>query len=568
MKRHALVVVIFLLLVGIVSAADLETTINCSNDVDCITADLGESSYCSLTKGVCYLKTETNTTATNYSNTTTTTSTDTVDTSALKKQVSDLETTVGSINTKTTGLESDVLVVKNDVKNLKTQVSGIQQQLTKLDTQLSKGLGDIESSLSTGLATLKGDLDTTKTEITSLEEDLDKSNTTRNVFLIVILLVVGGGVAFFLLRKPKHKIDPEVKDYISGHIKQGASYDEIKHVLLQSGWPETDIAEAYKNTVRHNYEQYKKSNKKLLRKGSPKPATKKQPAQKISPTKFAGPDKKKIIVIAVIGIVFLLGAFFLLKAATGQAINFQTNFAHDAPLKCTPPHIVSEGGCCLDSNQNNVCDKIEAENAKKAKVDAAICTTDAECTIGKTCIDNSCAVLKGKFKTDCAGEFKCNLNNIKIRSSDGELYTVYAKKGSYAAAGAIDWTIQEIPNYCQGEVIQIPIEIVKKDLACYHANGEKISCNQDTTLSCSKDADCLDCISNFGSACTCDQSKKRCKLKAVDKIKSEILNKETIILGIGETSKKISHPNAKVDAKLKGFTLKVIDANEFCFPGN
>ena len=422
MIKKILIVLILVLLVGIVSAADFDSGVSCTKTADCIAAGLDADNYCDITKKTCLAPSKINTTNTTTANATNKTTTKvvipTIDTVALKKQVNGLETTVGSINTKTSGLENDIFLVKSDLTNLKTQVGGIQAQLAQLNSQLDSSLGSIETTLASGLATLQGDIDTTQTEIESLEEDVAKSNTTRNVMFGLLIVVIGGLMSWFLIRKPKKEVSPEVSNYINSHIKQGMKFEQIKHNLLKAGWDQKDIETAYNKTVKDNYQKYlKQKGSKNAIQASNKPRTARQPQKNLgSPITKKKPanNSKKTILIIVIGIIFLAGAFFLLKGTTGQAINFGTTYKQSEPLTCTPPHIVTEGGCCLDNNNNSICDTIDASEAKKAVVDSAICQDDFECTTGKTCIDNTCSTIIQQFTTECPGQFKCNLNNIKI----------------------------------------------------------------------------------------------------------------------------------------------------------
>lgn len=134
------------------------------------------------------------------------------------------------------------------------------------------------------------------------------------------------------------------------------------------------------------------------------------------------------------------------------------------------------------------------------------CTHNDNCTWGEHCIEGRCQILADFYKTEDDGECKkCNFNNIEILTSDGETYTLSRGQGSYTAAGALDWTILSGPDYCSGEEIIVPIEILKR---------------------------------NYG----------------------EIFSDEVIMLKVGETSDVITHPIVQRVA----FTLTVISANEVC----
>lgn len=89
------------------------------------------------------------------------------------------------------------------------------------------------------------------------------------------------------------------------------------------------------------------------------------------------------------------------------------------------------------------------------------CSVSADCTEGEDCIDNSCGTIAQLYQTDC--ESKCNYNLVTISTSDGESYTFQQGKGSYTAAGALEWKLAVVPDYCQGEeAVSVPIRFIKK----------------------------------------------------------------------------------------------------------
>ncbi len=148
-------------------------------------------------------------------------------------------------------------------------------------------------------------------------------------------------------------------------------------------------------------------------------------------------------------------------------------------------------------------EKSEVEEAEPEEVDLS-CTHNENCTQGKLCIEGKCQVLADFYKTE-EGCKKCNFKDIEILTSDGETYTLSRGRGSYTAAGALDWTILTGPDYCQGEEIIVPVKILKR---------------------------------NYG----------------------QIFSDEVIMLNVGETSKVIKHPFVKRIA----FTLTVESVNEVC----
>jgi len=530
----------------------------------------------------------------------------TIEINNLKSEVAKLKTEISTIKGSIQTQSGSTTILKNDVNVVKNQVKQIESQLTTINNQLSNSLNQIQNSVSgvsTGLAALQEEVNSTQTGLTSLEEDLETRKSRTILLFFLVILAVAGGTFYFIYRKKRptkiKQTQPDIINYITGHIKQGIKFPEIKNKLLQAGWSSSDIDAAYQKTMKHNYQKYLKKNKSSTRKTTV-----------VTPTKKKAFDPKKGIAIAVISVLLMVGVLLVLKEATGKAIHIQESFAHDEIYECTPPHIVSpEGGCCLDnrtftneaceSNQhcidfvypeeitlkiedvspnvkkscistvcviegigNDKCDTEEEYEIEKVEVSAEICDDHNQCTIGKICLNNQCTTIEEQYNTDCQGR-KCNLNQIQISTSDNEMLTLAPGKGGYTAAGAVDWTIEPIPNYCEGEEIKLPIEIEKKGMVCYSQSGEKISCNQQTDLVCINDNDCQECSNLYNTACKCTAN--ICELNVISTKKIEILKREIIMLNIGQTSQPITHPSPGINRQLNDFTLTLNNANEFCF---
>ena len=56
-----------------------------------------------------------------------------------------------------------------------------------------------------------------------------------------------------------------------------------------------------------------------------------------------------------------------------------------------------------------------------------------------------------------------------MATSDKESYDLKPKQGSYTGAGALEWKLLEMPQYCKGESAIVPVNIIKKQ------TGQKIS---------------------------------------------------------------------------------------------
>ena len=66
---------------------------------------------------------------------------------------------------------------------------------------------------------------------------------------------------------------------------------------------------------------------------------------------------KKTIMFGGAGLLVLIVLFAVLMKAgvlSGKAIQTQYAFEESKPFVCTPPHIETVGGCCLDNNKNNI----------------------------------------------------------------------------------------------------------------------------------------------------------------------------------------------------------------------
>lgn len=89
------------------------------------------------------------------------------------------------------------------------------------------------------------------------------------------------------------------------------------------------------------------------------------------------------------------------------------------------------------------------------------CTLTADCESGKQCIDGQCGTIEALYTTDCAST--CNFEEVIISTSDGETYTLGKGQGSYTAAGALEWKLLSVPNYCTMEKVIVPLRIIAKN---------------------------------------------------------------------------------------------------------
>lgn len=219
----------------------------------------------------------------------------------LEQQITDLSTRISQFESVLQSLQQQVGIISN------------KQELTSLETKQQLG------TLSTGLAGLQKDVNATTTQIEAVKQNVlqQESATTGITYAIIIAIVLAvlAGVGYYFLRGQKtesSKVQSEVLSYITSHIKKGRKFPEIKENLLRVGWSESDIQTAYKETMKHNYQQYQ---------------------QQKGMTGTPHSDNVKIASIAIASVLILVGVFFLLRGATGQAIHFTNERELDAAVK-------------------------------------------------------------------------------------------------------------------------------------------------------------------------------------------------------------------------------------------
>ncbi len=89
------------------------------------------------------------------------------------------------------------------------------------------------------------------------------------------------------------------------------------------------------------------------------------------------------------------------------------------------------------------------------------CTLTADCEAGKQCLNGQCGTIESLYNTNCAS--KCNFEEVIISTSDGESYTLGKGQGSYTAAGALEWKLMNVPDYCTTELALVPLRIIAKN---------------------------------------------------------------------------------------------------------
>ncbi|MBI4147361.1 hypothetical protein HY494_01775 [Candidatus Woesearchaeota archaeon] len=463
MKKIAVaVVVVFALLFTIFTSADTDTAWPCSVDSDCqVLVQNGDTYTCNQDTLTCFLI------ETPQDSVPLDTVTDTATTTA--PAVSAADEKITALEESLTGLENDLAALTSDLSLSKNEILTIQNQITALQTELAnlqnnnQDLSSKTNTLSTGLAGLQQSLD-------SLQKTLSEGQTFGRVINVILMILLIGGVAggiYYYINRTQKIINPEIVNYINNSIKQGKKLHQVKQELRKAGWMDSDIDKAYNETVKQNYRQYKSAQPEA--KISEQRPVNRTSAQRSAPSMTY--DLKKMIIIAVVGILVIVGALLVLRASTGQAIFLKklvggeqngTGGEITYKIECTPPHLLNPAGdaCCLDSDNSGVCDTTELQgvglNARGE------CNDNRECKVGLYCVANKCASLDSLYTGEGDCSKLCSYYAIKMLTSDGENYNLKPKQGSYTGAGALEWKILPMPQHCKGEQPIVPINIIKK----------------------------------------------------------------------------------------------------------
>ncbi|MDP3990277.1 MAG: hypothetical protein Q8Q01_03665 [archaeon] len=447
-KNIPIVIGVLLILLSFLASAQIDTGFQCLDDFTCEEFLSGEyppgTYYCDDVLGSCVVE---------------------IEESADNVSVP----IVASTNLPETPIEQSVFLLQMDLEDLQLRIDALERQISEfqgLGNQQEEQLREIsqrmntilqevgsqEDAVATGLAGLQEDLGVTKTDLSTLEEQVSSRRRMANVLIFLAIIgVVGGVVVYYLRRKGfqlGNTVDKSVVDYITKHVREGKKFPHIQENLKKAGWSDSDIANAYKATMKHNYTRYQQKS-----------------ADQISP------DKKKMAIIGIVGVLLVLGIFFILQASVGQAVYFQRLVGGNATgtageitytVECTAPQIPNPDGdaCCTDANNNALCDNFERN------VGAMIggeCNDNLQCPQGALCIDGTCGKLADLYKGSQICDKTCNYYSLSVLTSDGESYTIKPKRGSYTAAGALEWKVLQMPDHCNGENVIVPIRLTRKD---------------------------------------------------------------------------------------------------------
>ncbi len=409
-----------------------------------------------------------------------------------------VEASVNTLQTDTSLLDQDVSTTKQDIQAMRTQLSAVQVQTAQLAndvTSLSQSVAALRSELGpkvtnalAGQAVLLQGLNATQQELSQVREGLDTGRILTYIFFTLLVIAVALGVAYYVT-KMRPKINPEIYQYITKNIKEGKKFPLIRESLRKAGWSDEDIAVAYKETIRKNYQQYRQQSVAM----TSVPATGIQRGATRRPMQFAGSttstttsvgaDRNKIISIVVVSLLLLGGVFFLLSGTVGKAIYTQRLVGGveggnagvvEYTVDCTPPHILTptKDACCLDTKTkyengtlqeglpNGICDNLDERAA--GELQGSACNDNNQCG-GEYCIDGTCRSIATIYQGSPQCDKMCNYYSVRIGTSDGETYSIKPNKGSYTAAGALEWKVLSAPDHCEGERVVVPLMITTKE---------------------------------------------------------------------------------------------------------
>lgn len=469
-KTHLYVLMGVMLLlsvaVSILTTADINSGFVCGRDMDCfdLAEDPSQVYYCNQVEGTCYLQEEQDETA-----------------SAEATPESIVEDTLAQVQSDVSALQQSIDTVNVISGNIQARLTGIEQELNSLHSSsgaFSQQLATQGKAVETGLTGLQKEVNETKTEVSILGES---SKLIKYIFFVLLIAAIALGLIYYVNRKTLALVHPHVVGYITRHIREGKKFSFIKESLQKAGWTEEEIARAYTETVRQNYQKYVQQRTgmgaaesavagKAAKPGAvpgAAPAAGRLVAGLITPKRQ---DKNKVIGIAVVTILLLIGVFFLLSGTVGKAVFYTQEVKGETKeivqkVECTPPHILTpaEDACCLDVNTNNICDTTEERQAQRQPSSVSgQCTDNLQCETNEFCLNGHCGQPLQIYKGSPVCGKICNYYALVVSTSDGETYNLKPKRGSYSCVGALEWKIMENADHCQGEKAIVPISIIMK----------------------------------------------------------------------------------------------------------
>ncbi len=470
-KTHLYVLIGVMILlsvaVSILTTADINSGFACGQDSNCavLADDPSQVYYCHPSQKMCYLREAPKTVAPAPKGAA----------APSPEAVSEakLEEALGEVRGDVSTLQQSIGTANVVLGNIQARLTSIEQGLTTLRSSsgtFSEQLATQGKAVEAGLTGLQKEVNETKTEVSAVSES---SRLIKYIFLVLLIAAIALGLIYYVNRKAPSSVPPHVVAYITKHIREGKKFLFIKESLQKAGWTDQEIARAYTETVKQNYQKYAQQRAAIpgavsgAVSGTGVSAAARPVVAKVAAQRQ---DKNKVIGIAVVTILLLIGVFFLLSGTVGKAVFYTQEVKEETKeivqkIKCTPPHILTptEDACCLDANNNNVCDTAEERQAQVQP--AAVpgqCTDNLQCETNEFCIDGRCSSLFQIYKGSPICGKICNYYALVVSTSDGESYNVKPKQGSYSCVGAVEWKIMENADHCQGEKAVVPIAIIMK----------------------------------------------------------------------------------------------------------
>jgi len=388
MRKATIITLLIVLLVSIsisVSAVPVDQGYSCTTNTECtdVCPTTGGSCYCDTTISSCFYD-ETATSTTTSSSTINSTpaplSTSPEELAKVQAGVSALEQKSASIEEKTqsieqkaqtldqrvTTLEGSDTLLKQQIDIINTNIQTLQNQQNAVKDELK---GQV-TSVATGLASAQKDLTSTKTDLTKVEKDVETqksfTSTLKVVTFLLIILLVAASAFYFMNRHKKGSQDAQqqVVNYITKHIKLGKKYSHIKETLLNAGWAQEDIENAYKKTMNVNYQNYLQ-NQPGRRASSTSSSLSSFSSQRTSSDddNNQSPNKNKMMAVAIVSVLLLIGVFFLIKGiTTGHAIAFQSKEQLNTAVKSALEQKFITGTFFTQLPSTNLCIQVHDED--------------------------------------------------------------------------------------------------------------------------------------------------------------------------------------------------------------
>lgn len=118
-------------------------------------------------------------------------------------------------------------------------------------------------------------------------------------------------------------------------------------------------------------------------------------------------SKKFILPLLALSLIFIAGC-----GTTGNVINLKDVSKEDVNkiIVCDTPYMRFESGCCLDANNNKICDKDENKLNNETKIDTST-EKQQEKTSGNVILGSNEASINMVWYDDLEGPFSTNFSH-------------------------------------------------------------------------------------------------------------------------------------------------------------